>query len=266
MYRSINAEFWTDPKIDRLSPLARYLFLYCITNPHSHMSGIYPVRLSLMQEETALTSVQFKTAFTELLKEQVIHYQTDEKMLWVTNMLSYQASGQQVWKGVAYHLRRLHHSTLIPLFLKRYPEIRPSLEQIGYQYPSDRVGDRGSSKDYPVPISDLLIPLKKGRESERGGEGFEAFWQVYPRKIGKGAARKVWMKLKPDSGFIEQICQQVQSACQTDQWQREGGKYIPHPATWLSQSRWEDDYSQRSPVKTEGFLDRMNKLAKGERL
>ncbi len=27
----------------------------------------------------------------------------------------------------------------------------------------------------------------------------------------------------------------------TDQWQKEGGQYIPNPATWLNQNRWEDE-------------------------
>ena len=25
------------------------------------------------------------------------------------------------------------------------------------------------------------------------------------------------------------------------QWQEDGGKYIPNPATWLNQGRWEDE-------------------------
>ena len=25
------------------------------------------------------------------------------------------------------------------------------------------------------------------------------------------------------------------------QWQRDNGQYIPHPATWLNQGRWDDE-------------------------
>ena len=113
--------------------------------------------------------------------------------------------------------------------------------------------------------SSLSSSPKEGKESEKG-EGFEAFWRIYPRKIGKGAARKVWGKLAPANGLVERICVQVQAARQTDQWQREGGKFIPLPATWLHQSRWEDDYSHSTPVKTDGFKERMQKLAQGKPL
>ncbi len=30
----------------------------------------------------------------------------------------------------------------------------------------------------------------------------------------------------------------------TEQWQREGGRYIPNPATWLNRGRWDDEYEE----------------------
>jgi hypothetical protein len=27
----------------------------------------------------------------------------------------------------------------------------------------------------------------------------------------------------------------------SEQWRRDDGRYIPHPATWLNQRRWEDE-------------------------
>jgi hypothetical protein len=40
------------------------------------------------------------------------------------------------------------------------------------------------------------------------------------------------------------------------QWTDEGGKYIPHPATWLNNHRWEDQ-----PIKA---ADKANKFAWAE--
>lgn len=72
-------------------------------------------------------------------------------------------------------------------------------------------------------------------------ERFDTFWKVYPRKIGKGASRKVWMKLKPSQKLLEQMLETVEAFKDTDQWKRENGQYIPHPSTWLNQGRWEDE-------------------------
>jgi hypothetical protein len=81
-------------------------------------------------------------------------------------------------------------------------------------------------------------------------EKFERFWAGYPRKVGKGAARKAWNKLKPVNGLCETICQQVEKAKQTEQWTKEAGKFIPNPATWLNQARWEDTYEPANTTQS----------------
>ena len=67
---------------------------------------------------------------------------------------------------------------------------------------------------------------------------FEAFWDVYPKKVGKGAAQKAFEKVRvPVADLISAVERQKTS----EQWRKEGGKYIPNPATWLNQGRWEDE-------------------------
>lgn len=71
---------------------------------------------------------------------------------------------------------------------------------------------------------------------------FEEFWKSYPKKVGKGAAEKSWMRIKPTKELFEKIMTALAKAKNTDQWQRENGRFIPNPATWLNQKRWEDEY------------------------
>lgn len=70
---------------------------------------------------------------------------------------------------------------------------------------------------------------------------FARFWQAYPRKVAKPAALKAWEKLKPDDLLAERICRAVGAQAATDQWRKDGGAFIPHPATWLNGRRWEDE-------------------------
>ncbi len=72
-------------------------------------------------------------------------------------------------------------------------------------------------------------------------ERFEAFWGAYPRKVGKGAAEKAWGKIRPSQKLLAEMLEAIDRAKRSEQWQREGGKYIPNPATWLNQRRWEDE-------------------------
>ena len=75
-------------------------------------------------------------------------------------------------------------------------------------------------------------------ESNTRGAAFDAFWAAYPRKVGKGDARKAFGKVRVELGTLLSAIE-AQKASQ--QWKREGGRYIPNPATWLNQCRWEDE-------------------------
>ena len=88
------------------------------------------------------------------------------------------------------------------------------------------------------------------KEGEEGKEekntppyppAFESFWKLYPKKVGKGEALKSWKKIKPNNGTIEKITLAVESQKNTTQWTKDDGQFIPHPATWLNQRRWDDD-------------------------
>ena len=70
---------------------------------------------------------------------------------------------------------------------------------------------------------------------------FDRFWTAYPRKEGKPKAKAAFDKLKPDEGLLQRMLDSIERWKHTDQWQEDGGRYIPHPSTWLNQRRWEDE-------------------------
>ncbi len=76
-------------------------------------------------------------------------------------------------------------------------------------------------------------------------EQFEEFWNIYPKKVGKEAARREWVRLNPD---LERIKNSLgwQKTCK--EWSGEDGRYIPHPSKYLLEHRWEDE-------KRKGFWD-----------
>jgi len=70
---------------------------------------------------------------------------------------------------------------------------------------------------------------------------FLSFWSAYPRKVGKRAAFKAWIKSNQPSLTV--ILESIERQKQTEQWKDE--KFIPHPATWLNQGRWEDEVDEQ---------------------
>lgn len=82
-------------------------------------------------------------------------------------------------------------------------------------------------------------PRKRGGDDEPAG--FEDFWSAYPRKVSKPQAQKAWRKLNPDTQALSAILAGLERDRRSDQWLRDGGQFIPHPATWLNGRRWEDE-------------------------
>ena len=67
---------------------------------------------------------------------------------------------------------------------------------------------------------------------------FDVFWSEYPKKIGKEAARKAWLKSNPN---INIVLNTLSWQKESNQWFVNNGKFVPNPATWINQHRWEDE-------------------------
>jgi len=74
--------------------------------------------------------------------------------------------------------------------------------------------------------------------------GFAEFWERYPRRIGKAAARKAYakaLKAGTHDDIMFGLSQQMPSLASREQ------QYIPHPSTWLTQERWNDEPDHNAP-------------------
>lgn len=81
------------------------------------------------------------------------------------------------------------------------------------------------------------------------GERFEQFWKAYPKKKSKGDAEKAFKTIKPDGELLERILSAIESQKLTEQWQRDGGQFIPYPATWLRAKDWENEEFEEFEVE-----------------
>ena len=69
---------------------------------------------------------------------------------------------------------------------------------------------------------------------------FNAFWSEYPKKVKKPDAERAWKKI-PKSVNPFDVIDGLRRWKNSDQWTRDGGRFIPNPATWLNAHQWEDD-------------------------
>jgi hypothetical protein len=128
-----------------------------------------------------------------------------------------------------------------------------------------RDASQHASSDALVPdrigeVQDLQVSRSEGEKGSR----FDRFWAHYPRKIGKDAARRAFERRKPTEELLAQMLAALEQQCSTEQWQRDGGQYIPHPSTWLNQGRWQDDVRVDLPTKP-SMSSRLQRIAQMER-
>ena len=76
---------------------------------------------------------------------------------------------------------------------------------------------------------------------------FDDFWQQYPRRVGKGSARKQFDKALNIVPFDELMAGLVRLNANLPS----DPKFIPHPSTWLSQERWTDEPARHSKQSTD---------------
>lgn len=87
----------------------------------------------------------------------------------------------------------------------------------------------------------------KDKDKDNSASPFESFWAAYPRKVGKQAAKKAFSKV---SVPVKTIIDAVNSQKNSEQWRKDNGQYIPNPATWLNQGRWDDVLTEAGAQQT----------------
>lgn len=98
-------------------------------------------------------------------------------------------------------------------------------------------------------IREDIDKIREDKEQTRGRakasanttDNFAAFWQAYPRRVAKGAAERAWKKMGCDKIPLQTFLDAIDRAKRSAQWKKDNGQFIPHPATWLNQRRWEDE-------------------------
>jgi len=71
--------------------------------------------------------------------------------------------------------------------------------------------------------------------------GFAAFWSAYPKKRGKLDALKAWKQTTKARPSMLRLLDAIRHQKGSEDWLRQDGRYIPHPATWLRRGCWDDE-------------------------
>ena len=116
--------------------------------------------------------------------------------------------------------------------------------------------ERSLSKQILVYIKLAMGKKYRKPKSEINQSDFNEFWQAYPKKISKPLALTAYAKVMQHHEDIMQALK-WQRVC--DQWTKDGGQFIPNPATYLNQQKWLDEQPLPTPVYETPYQKSMRK-------
>lgn len=110
-----------------------------------------------------------------------------------------------------------------------------------------------SSRNAPTPTpkpKDLSTTVDKYPDAD-----FDAFWAIYPLRVGKGQARKAWATALKKTTPAEIMTGLSRYKRPDDP------KFIPHPASWLNGERWNDEPEPLS--KRDAIMATLDRISGG---
>ncbi len=133
-YRSIQTKLWHDKKIRSLDPETKLVFLYLLTSPYTHVSGIYNSPPAIASYEIGIEPGSVLSSYQKLVDLGLIQFDDSTNTIWIKNYLTYQVSNPSILKSVAAHVGDLEDSATKSDFINYYRNLN-----IPYQQGVDRV-------------------------------------------------------------------------------------------------------------------------------
>ncbi len=231
--------FWSDPDFQDIEDGDwLYIYLYLISNKENNSIGVYRISKRQIAFETRKDIKAIERALkglSDTITPPKIMFDDKTGWLWV------RGSFARNYKVIPHTNLRTHVCKLIKGL---------------------RVSDFTFMSEFELKYANLIKSFESPNDNSNGNDNsdntdiynneFIEFWKEYPKKVGKLKAFESWQKHKCKNN-LSIILNAITEQSKTEQWCRDSGLYIPHPATWLNQRRWEDESNKPLTPKVKGM-------------
>ena len=148
--RIVSTSFWDDSKVvDDFTPEDKYIYLYCMTNPHTNLCGCYEVSIKQIANETGYNEDTIKRLLMRMDREHnVIRYSSITKELLVLNWFRYNwSTSEKLNKPLLSEIRGIKDDGFRSYLAGRYNE-RETVTEL-YEY-----CEAPPAQNIPVPAAD----------------------------------------------------------------------------------------------------------------
>jgi hypothetical protein len=260
-YVKVVRSIWTDSEWLELSSTEKLIYLQLISQPNISKCGVLPFvprRWAHMHPD--LGPDELNAAIDSLERLGYVFVDRDTEELLVRTYMRYDEAWRQTngVRGIQIEAEQIMSKALLQQVLQEFEKASGNPLHKGSDNPCDNPCDNSNATPLtPNPYPNTPNPDTETQEQTSSDDSvaaeivpdweiqFEQFYALYPRKKAKDRARAAFKKLKPSDRKL------AMSAIHKhiDYWQRErtGMEFIPHPASWLNGSRWDDVLVYEAP-------------------
>lgn len=133
IYRPIYTSIWKDPNFEKYKPMMKLIFIYLCTNESTTESGIYPITIKTISNETSISSKTVTNLLSIGLKN--VSYDFDNCCVFIKNFFKYNGGGRPdlLEKSIIKNFK----TTYTPLwkeFINIYPQFSNCLVTVSKQF------------------------------------------------------------------------------------------------------------------------------------
>lgn len=261
MIRTIKPEFWQDEKVGKMSIHARMLFIgmWNFADDFGVVRG-HPVFLrSQIFPYDDFTKMDIESWVDEIANQGMItvFVSKSENFYQINNFLKHQVINKPskfnrnpqlidsvIMDGSVNTTVGL--PTEVGVGITNTP-LPPSKSRGGSESEKISSNEKQSTDTSTSTNLEQLPVIEKQLKPTRGMTTklqtlFDRFCLAYPKRIAKAVAASAWVKIAPDDQLAAVIIAAIDQAKNADSWKREGGRFIPNPATWLNGQCWQDEH------------------------
>lgn len=228
-YGKVHTSFWTSSNIRELSEDGRALAIYLLTCPHGTIAGVFRLPDGYACEDLQWDAERVKQTLSELLANGFATRCEATKWVWVTKHLEWNPPENPNQKKAAAKMAEQVPDSCSwkDSFIGKYGCF------LGIQE------DKTEPLANPLPTVPQPVTVTVAVTEAVINDGFALFWDAYPKKVAKPAAVKAFKAAKIN-GHLPEVLKDIESKSESAEWKKEKGQFIPYPATYLNERRWED--------------------------
>lgn len=228
--RTIKPGFWTDSKVVALSPFARLLFVGMWNFAECDMGHLSDDAAAIKRQVLPDDEVDAVALLEEIVESgMVARVQTlsGRRYLHVVHLGDHQKVDSRWSPRCPVCTQTRPNSPGLPETPAHHADTPESDTRTPPSSPQERKGKEVNTSSSTAPRS-------------TDSPDFVRFWEAYPRKVGKGEARKVWLRLVKAGVDVADVIAGAERYRDEVARRRVEERFVKHPGPWLNAERWAD--------------------------